>query len=395
MLSSTQHTHQTMKSALEWLDEEYDLPSDKVQSFQWLSLPSLFTTPPEHQHSELLSNVLQRLTAILDKCFDNHKPIPNKRSLHSSLSQLAQSSSHEAKVKKCLQLCLVSLDNVDEDQFSIVETSELAAMESKDQTISELKQQLTNQGDLEEAAELLRADEPILTSVVRMLQKKKEESQRENDELRSELASKTQKLEENERNLTQTQKTIKEMQARLNAISKEIVASDVIVTFSPNHFRLSGSYISNISGKWGSCFTKPVSTGIHRLSIRTFGTSDIYFGACDASDHPTYLNRFVHGSANAAMMLKSNGSLDPTGKNEIRNLSPREGQEWSAEADMEKRTLHFFLDRVQQANHFINIPVPLVFAIDTKTKDAPIEITFWGELKVSHVKNYGLGHNLR
>ncbi|KAK2955229.1 hypothetical protein BLNAU_9781 [Blattamonas nauphoetae] len=76
------------------------------------------------------------------------------------------------------------------------------------------------------------------------------------------------------------------------------------------------------------------------------------------------------------------------------NTILRGGQEWSAEADLEKRTLHFFIDGVQQPHHFVNIPVPLVFVIDVHTKDGSVEITHWGEEKQSHVTFRGTGHNL-
>ncbi|KAK2957272.1 hypothetical protein BLNAU_7650 [Blattamonas nauphoetae] len=92
--------------------------------------------------------------------------------------------------------------------------------------------------------------------------------------------------------------------------------------------------------------------------------------------------------------MYNNGSLFSAGRQLVRNTPPREGQEWSAEADLEKRTLHFFIDGVQQPHHFTDIPVPLVFAIDVHTKDIPIEITFWGEEQQSHVIHQGIGHNL-
>ncbi|KAK2944361.1 hypothetical protein BLNAU_20706 [Blattamonas nauphoetae] len=179
------------------------------------------------------------------------------------------------------------------------------------------------------------------------------------------------------------------------ARKEQIVTSDVIVAFSPHHIGLNGSIIRRInsSGAVG-CFTKPVSKGIHRLSIRNAGTDGIMFGVLDAAEYPKHLTTTVHTSPKAAMMYNATGLLYSADRGIVLNTKPRDGQEWSAEADLAKRTLHFFVNGVLQPHYFINVPVPLVFAIDTFFKDVPIEITFWGELKKSNVTNQGTGHNL-
>ncbi|KAK2948603.1 hypothetical protein BLNAU_16502 [Blattamonas nauphoetae] len=102
----------------------------------------------------------------------------------------------------------------------------------------------------------------------------------------------------------------------------------------------------------------------------------------------------VYKSPKAALMYNANGGLYTAGRGIAFNTRPQKGQEWSVEADLEKRTLLFFFDGVQQPHHFVNIPVPLVFAIDACFKDVPIEITFWGELKKSSVTYQGTEHNM-
>ncbi|KAK2964076.1 hypothetical protein BLNAU_1157 [Blattamonas nauphoetae] len=183
----------------------------------------------------------------------------------------------------------------------------------------------------------------------------------------------------------------------------EVNATDVIVEFSKDHYRVNRATVTRIgSGNWVGCFTKPVTKGIHRLSIKP-DKPNVMIGVLDAAEYPKYLTSPMYYSPKAAMMQKHNGCLVSNQHNIVMNTDhkilaqnsiPREGQEWSAEADLEKRTLHFFVDGVQQPHHFIDIPVPLVFAIDTDTKHVPIEITFWGELTQSHVTFQGTGHNL-
>ncbi|KAK2948580.1 putative Protein kinase domain containing protein [Blattamonas nauphoetae] len=221
-------------------------------------------------------------------------------------------------------------------------------------------------------------------SMILSLQKEMERIQQEDKQLRSELASKTQKLEENERVIEDQKRTIEKTKTEV-ARKEPIVASDVFVAFSPEHCTVSGSTITRISytnGSFANCFTKPVSKGIHRLSIKT-ENEYVMLGMIDATEYPNYLTKAVYYSPNAAMMQRSDGCLHSASDNIAQNRMPPKGQEWSAEADLEKRTLHFFIDGVQQQHHFINIPVPLVFAVDIYYNGSQIEITFLGELKKS------------
>ncbi|KAK2956179.1 hypothetical protein BLNAU_8742 [Blattamonas nauphoetae] len=333
------------------------------------------------------------IATFLDECFDSNTPIPNKRRLHSSLSQLAQSRTLARSVVRDVEKCVAALKGVNESPLVVVETWQLDEMESMARTMAAQKEQLARQSELEREAEMLRADKQTFISVVDTLRRKQKKARQENELLRSDLETTTSTLETKERSLIQAKQLFDRMEAKLTARSQPIVASDFIVTFSPDCFKLSGSYVANVSGSWGSCFTKPVSTGIHRLSIRNFGTSEISIGVCDPAECPNHLASRLHGSPKAAMMHKQDGHLWSAGKRLVQNTAPQKFQEWSVEADLEERTVHFFVDRVQQPHHFTNIPVPLVFAIDTIDKDVPIEITFWGETQ-SHVTFEGTGHNL-
>ncbi|KAK2947735.1 hypothetical protein BLNAU_17335 [Blattamonas nauphoetae] len=188
------------------------------------------------------------------------------------------------------------------------------------------------------------------------LQTKFEEAEIQNAQLRSELANKTQ--------------IIQQMKAEVVRNEEFVVSSNIIVTFSPEHFRVNGSTVTRINSTgWVGCFTKPVSKGIHRMSIRNPGTDGIMFGVLNAAKTSKYLTFGANKSSEAAMMNNADGYLYSAGKYPARNIWPREGQEWSAEADLEKRTLHFFIDGIQQQHHFMSIPVPLVFAIDAFYQD--------------------------
>ncbi|KAK2948592.1 hypothetical protein BLNAU_16491 [Blattamonas nauphoetae] len=349
MLPQPQLNHPTIESVLEWLSDSSVHPRNKVNSFQWFHIPTLLTThipsQPTKQNNELLSQLLQRMMTILDECFDSHTPIANKRLLHSSLSQLSQSPSLPPSIKRDVEKCFASLKFVDEGPFAIVETSQLDLMESNDRTIAEMKEQLAHQ---------------------------------------------TQKLEENERVIEELKQIIQQTKTEVARKEEFFISSNIFVAFSPLHYRVNGSTVTNISGGWVGCFTKPVSKGIHRLSIETNGTR-FKMGVIDAAEYPQYLAKSVYECPQAAMMYNS-GDLYSANKSIALNTKPPIGQELSAEADLEKRTLHFFIDGVQQEHHFINIPVPLIFAIEGGTKDVPFEITFWGQTQ-SHVTFEGTGHN--
>ncbi|KAK2943746.1 hypothetical protein BLNAU_21349 [Blattamonas nauphoetae] len=424
----------TIESVLEWLNNSSVNPRNKVNSLPWFHIPTILTARIQSQqqdNNQLFVHLLQRMMTILDECFDSHTPIPNKRLLHSSLSQLSQFHSLDPKIKRGAGQCILSLEVVDEGPMVVVQKEHLESMEaiqtsfsnlqqqfdqlqvqfseserkniqnekeiaelmekvknhpidSKDQTIAELKEQLADHTQLQREVALLRADKESFVSVIGSLQKEKEQ-------LRNDVSNQSQKLEENECEIAELKQTIEEMKTELARKEPFFVSSDIIVAYDPNYFRVSGSTVTRInSTSHVGCFTRPVSKGIHRLSIKTAAEH-----ACvlDAVEFPYYLTRHVYCSPQSAMM-HNNGWLYSADKGFVQSTKPRAEQEWSAEADLEKRTLHFFLDGLQQPHHFIDIPVPLVFAIDTCSPDSPIEITFWGEVKKSHVTFQGIGHNL-
>ncbi|KAK2960272.1 hypothetical protein BLNAU_4825 [Blattamonas nauphoetae] len=131
-------THPTIDSMSELLSDSSVHPRDKVNSFQWNQLPTLLrshsqsqlhqqreqTSHKEH-NNQLLPQLLQELMIFLNKCFDSHTPVPNKRLLHSSLSHLTQSPSSDPLTKRGVVQCLASLEIVDEGPFAVVETSQL------------------------------------------------------------------------------------------------------------------------------------------------------------------------------------------------------------------------------------------------------------------------------
>ncbi|KAK2960108.1 hypothetical protein BLNAU_4991 [Blattamonas nauphoetae] len=401
IIENDEINHTTIESVLEWLSDSSVHPRIKVNTIQWFHIPTLLANfiQPSHPHqheqeqdqqdpnqlhkqheqqdeepapsaesnNQLLTQLLQALTKFLDQSSDSHTPIPNKRLLHSSLSHLSTSPALTLSMRREIDRCLVALNYVDDSSFA------------------EQKQQPADQTQLEREVAMMRADKDAFVSTVISLQ-------REKDQLRTELASTKQKLDEMERRLTQAQQTIEATQTAVIARTTPVVASDVIVAFSPTHFRLNGSIVTKLTGTHCGCFTKPISKGIHRMSIKT--TARVNFGVLDASDYPNRLTFDVYDSPKAALMYNDSGCLYSARRPSVKNTIPQKGQEWSAEADLEKRTLHFFLDGVQQPHHFIDIPVPLVFAIEAYDKDATVEILSWGELKQSHVTFEGTGRKL-
>ncbi|KAK2950598.1 putative Serine/threonine-protein kinase PAK 1 [Blattamonas nauphoetae] len=253
---------------------------------------------------------------------------------------------------------------------------------------------------LREELDSTRSELDTTKMVVDQLHSKLNESERmcatlktENQKLRKDLANKTSKPPENARGPNPAQQSVQQTKTEVTARSQPIVASDVIVAFSPDQYEVRGWTVTRI-GQYGcaGCFTKPVSKGIHRLTITT-EAEYVMIGVLDAAKYPKYLTKEVNKSPKAVMM-HNYGGLFSAGKLHALNSKPEEGQEWSAEADLGKRTLHFFIDGVQQKHYFINIPVPLVIAIEAIHKDTQIKITFWGELKSSSVTFEGTGHNL-
>ncbi|KAK2958709.1 putative serine/threonine protein kinase [Blattamonas nauphoetae] len=315
-----------------------------------------------------------------------------------------QAVCQKAKIPKSLEpvLCLLLSKNPQErlPSAELIRSGRLMKILGEETPLSQfIREELdttkkTVDQLLEQLSESERKNEQLEKEKAEWMEEKKQ-IQQENEQLRSELASKTQKLE-HVRRAEGLKQTIQQMKTEV-ARKKPILASDVIVAFSPKHFRVFGSTVAQINSdqSWAGCFTKPVSKGIHRLSIRNAGSDGLMIGVLDAAEYPKHLTSAVFHSPKAAMMNNWNGSLFSVGDGFAQNTPPPIGQEWSAEADLEKRTLHFFIDGVQQPHHFINISVPLVFAIDAYSKDVPIEITFWGELKNSSVTFEGTGHNLK
>ncbi|KAK2957911.1 hypothetical protein BLNAU_7087 [Blattamonas nauphoetae] len=401
--------HLTIGSVLERISDSSVHPRNKINSFEWTQIPTLLAThiqseQQQQQDYEVLSQLLQRITTILDECVDTRTPIQNKRPLHSSLSQLAQSPSLSPSTLRDVDKCLASLRHVDEGDIILVRKEQFESMEATQSSLSNLQQEhdqlrvKLSESERKitklekENLELLEKEKTHL-SMNLSLQKEKEQIQQENDQLRSELANKTLKLEEKEKILIQTQQTFQQMKAEVARKEQFFVSSEIIVSFSPNHFRVSGSTVTRInSTAWAGCFTKAVSKGIHRLSIKT--NAYVLIGVIDAAKFPHFKTKGTYTSSRAAMINNLSGFLLSANRKVALNEIPRKGQELSAEADLGKRTLHYFIDGVQQTHHFVNIPVPLVFALDVYNKDAQIEITFWGEEKQSHVTVQGTGHNL-
>ncbi|KAK2948584.1 hypothetical protein BLNAU_16483 [Blattamonas nauphoetae] len=383
----------TIESVMEWLSDSSVHPRNKVNSFQWFHIPTLLTThiqsqqeQPTKQNNEVLSQLLQRMMTILDECFDCHTPIANKRLLHSSLSQLSQSPSLDPKIKRKTNLCLTALESIEEGRFVLVEIDTLASIDRLRKDHDELQAILSESErkntQLEKEATDLHDEKTKHLSMIQSLQFEKEQIQRENERLRG----------ESEKRVVEMQKTMDVVRDQLDSHIGQSGAKECIVAFSPEHITVNGSTVTNISWGGASCFTKPVSKGIHRLSINTDATY-LMIGVCDAAEYPEYLTMGVSKSPKAGMMHQS-GFLWSADKQLVPNTKVEKGQEWSAEADLERRTLHFFIDGVQQKHHFKTIPIPLVFAIDVGTKDVPIGITFWGELKKSSVTFKGTGRKL-
>ncbi|KAK2947338.1 hypothetical protein BLNAU_17725 [Blattamonas nauphoetae] len=195
-------------------------------------------TPPKEQKNELFSQLLQSIMKIFDECFDSHTPIPNKRLFHSSLTQLSQSSSLPLSTRRDVDRCLTSLKYVEEGPFAVVETSQVDLMESKDQTIAELKQQIAHLTPLEhelkrktdEAKERERELEGRVEDTKKEYETKLRIQKVENDEKLSNLKIENEEKmkalkEENEANLREIEEQIehtrKENEAKIASIRKE------------------------------------------------------------------------------------------------------------------------------------------------------------------------------
>ncbi|KAK2950575.1 hypothetical protein BLNAU_14467 [Blattamonas nauphoetae] len=381
----------TIESVLDWLSDSSVHPRNRVNSFQWFHVPTLLTThiqsQPTKESNEVLSQLLQRMMTILDECFDCQTAISNKRLLHSSLSQLSQSPSLDPKIKRKASQCLTSLDTIKEGPFVLVAVETLESVDKlrrdHDQQQARLNQSERTIAQLEKEKAAWMEERKVLVSQVQSLQREKEQM-RVADERRAREMNHPIQLEETVRSLILAQQTIQQMPTELPQRSQPIVASDVIVAFSPEHYRMRGWTVTRINSTGNvGCFTRPVSTGIHRLSITT-EANDVMIGVCDAAECTNHLTDDISESPKAALM-NWNGYLISGRQYLAQNAEPEKGLEWSAEADLEKRTLHFFINGIQLEHHFVNIPVPLVFALNAYWEDATIGITLWGELKESSV----------
>ncbi|KAK2940534.1 hypothetical protein BLNAU_24549 [Blattamonas nauphoetae] len=153
----------------------------------------------------------------------------------------------------------------------------------------------------------------------------------------------------------------------LSQTIEQIKADNIIVTFDPTCFIMKSATVTRINTQeHAGCFTKPVLKGIHRMSLKIEDVI-VLMGVIDATKYHNHLTTFVYTSPNAAMMNRNNGYL----------------YGWPNHCS-ERRSS----ERAGVPHHFVNIPVPLVFALDVRTKKVPIPIATIGERR----RNARVGH---
>ncbi|KAK2963092.1 hypothetical protein BLNAU_2115 [Blattamonas nauphoetae] len=209
------YSHSKNESMFQWLSDSSIHPRNKVFSFQWIHIPTLLTnqiqsqqqkqhpkdeqcSPPTEPNNQYLSSLLELILLILDECFDSHTPIPNQRLLHSTLSQLSDSSLFDLKIKRMAHRCLASLETNEEDSFIVVTKEQLQSMEAVVNSFSNLQQK---HEDLQ--AKLSERDDRIvqLENENRGSLNEKEQIKQDIEQMRKVLANITHSLEENERSL--------------------------------------------------------------------------------------------------------------------------------------------------------------------------------------------------
>ncbi|KAK2961699.1 hypothetical protein BLNAU_3136 [Blattamonas nauphoetae] len=338
-----------------------------IQSGHWQDLPFVISSWTGGEEEVKICEFLNELMRILDTLYDKSLRISNKRLLHSALMKLAQSSLFGHKVKRGVQYCLTSLEFVEDGQVILLDHEEFNRLMQMKPELEELQKKV----------------------------KKMSAKQSETD----------QKIAKLEQIVAKHEETLNPPAPKVDPKPDGILASEVIVSFITDHFRLSGLTVTKINAtNWASCFTKPISQEIHRLTIRVnpsnvgmaFGISTLsVIGVIAAADYPSFLTTYFYASGKAATVYTSNGVIYTGSSSPATNKLVGTVQLFSVEANLEKKTLHFFYDGVQQPNHFVGIPVPLVFGISSYNQNHLVDITFWGEVKQPSVTYEGTGHNLK
>ncbi|KAK2953374.1 hypothetical protein BLNAU_11659 [Blattamonas nauphoetae] len=238
--------HPSMESVLELLTDPSVHPRSKVNSFQWSHIPTLLTNqiqsqqqqseqaPPPEQSSQLLTQFLESLTKFLEVCFNSHTPIPNKRLLHPSLSQLAQSPSLNPSTKHQAKHCLISLDDSYEGQFVLIEKETLDSVERLQKDHDQLQVKFS---ESERKNRQLEDEKTTHLSTIKSLERERELLQRENERLRG----------ESDKRVIEMQRMIEGVRDQLNSHIGRMGAKECIVDFSPEHFRVNGSTVTRIN----------------------------------------------------------------------------------------------------------------------------------------------------
>ncbi|KAK2955226.1 hypothetical protein BLNAU_9778 [Blattamonas nauphoetae] len=152
-------------------------------------------------------------------------------------------------------------------------------------------------------------EETHLSSLQAQLRDEKEQIQKESEECQGDLAIKTRMVEAKKTRLTQAQQTIEAMKTEEVRKEELFVSSNILVAYTPHRYRMNGSTLTRINSEGhGGCFTKPVSKGIHRLSIKP-KTTNVMFGVLDAAEFPKFITTPTCHSPKAALMHNSNGCL--------------------------------------------------------------------------------------
>ncbi|KAK2943716.1 hypothetical protein BLNAU_21367 [Blattamonas nauphoetae] len=375
----------SIDSVLHLLTTSDSIPETLVKSPQWLLLPDLLDEKLIGDAEEKYCKLLVALTQIAFILCDSHILLSNKRPLLSSLQTLANSSTLSPKVYPRVESFLAVLKSVPESPHILVDRVTFETLTS-DRT-THLLQIETLQKQLDDQKRQFERDQA----------KTKEENSKlikELDTLKTNLQKTTQTNTEKDKTIQQLQATVSRLESQLLSLRTPPISTNVIKVFNSAHVKLENSVLTKKSADaWVSCFTKVITSGIHRLSIKT-AAPHAMLGIVAPCVYPELVSKGFHSSGKAAAMY-NNGVLYTGGETTHKNCALPKDQIWTAEANLSKKTLHFFIGGDQQPNHFVNIPVPLVFSIGIYDLNSTITITSWTELSTSGIQYEGTGHNLK
>ncbi|KAK2961035.1 putative Carbon catabolite-derepressing protein kinase [Blattamonas nauphoetae] len=179
-----------INTTIEELERGVSQPEEIVNSGVWQNIPNLLRDDDllEEKNIPKMEKLIQSIVHVLNECSKNDISLVNRRMLHSSLSNLATSSTPDKTIRDGVDRCLASLDSVKDGPSMLVDANEFKSMED-----AVLDHTQTSSNQKEEIGQLSNT----IATLQRQLKDDEEKLRKEREE-RKEAEAKLERAKERE-----------------------------------------------------------------------------------------------------------------------------------------------------------------------------------------------------